>query len=60
LVSHIVLLRSYRGRYYTKKLLVGHLQGITLDILLCHDGEHSWMPNAAPQPRPKAEAKRKL
>jgi hypothetical protein len=21
------------------------IQGITLDILLCHDGEHSWMPN---------------
>jgi hypothetical protein len=32
------------------------IQGITLDILLCHDGERSWMPNATPQPRPEAEA----
>jgi hypothetical protein len=36
------------------------IQGITLDILLCHDGERSWMPNARFQLLPGAEAKRRL
>ena len=31
-------------------------QGITLDILLCHDGERSWMPNAGAHLLPKAGA----
>src|SRR5205809_7964803 len=36
------------------------IQGITLDILLCHDDERSWMPNATRQARLKAGAQRTL